>query len=70
MDTCSDESLDRRPQPSAAEELHIHFMSHCEHHMLPFHGQASFRFMHKCEEHDRQLEQRRAGLLIFKCNLS
>lgn len=33
------------PQPSgahaaAARELHIHFMSHCEHHMLPFHGQV------------------------------
>ena len=29
-------------QPLAAQDLHIHFMSHCEHHMLPFHGQASF----------------------------
>ena len=28
-------------QPPAAQDLHIHFMSHCEHHMLPFHGQAS-----------------------------
>ena len=23
---------------AAAEEVHLHFMSHCEHHMLPFHG--------------------------------
>ena len=28
-------------QPPAPQDLHIHFMSHCEHHMLPFHGQAS-----------------------------
>ena len=27
-------------QAPAAQELHIHFMSHCEHHMLPFHGQV------------------------------
>ncbi|CAL8470824.1 g10366 [Coccomyxa elongata] len=26
------------PGMSAPEELHLHFMSHCEHHMLPFHG--------------------------------
>jgi GTP cyclohydrolase I len=23
---------------TVAEEVHLHFMSHCEHHMLPFHG--------------------------------
>lgn len=27
-------------QAPAAQELHVHFMSHCEHHMLPFHGQV------------------------------
>lgn len=26
------------PGTAATEELHLHFMSHCEHHMLPFHG--------------------------------
>lgn len=26
------------PAGTPVEELHLHFMSHCEHHMLPFHG--------------------------------
>ncbi len=41
MDTCSNYSRQSRRQASHAKELHVHFMSHCEHHMLPFHGQAS-----------------------------
>ena len=41
MDTCSTVSQQSRRQASHARELHVHFMSHCEHHMLPFHGQAS-----------------------------
>lgn len=41
MDTCSISSPRGRRQSLPAKELHIHFMSHCEHHMLPFHGQVS-----------------------------
>ena len=41
MDTCSVFSQQSRRQAPLVKELHVHFMSHCEHHMLPFHGQAS-----------------------------
>ncbi len=60
MDTCPASSQQSRMP--AAEELHVHFMSHCEHHMLPFHGQVS-----QCCKHTNQ--EKLLGIIFLRAHI-